>query len=57
MPGSVATDTDGDGMPDEWEKAHGLNPNDTSDGNGYNLSPSYTNLEMYLNGLVNHLFP
>ena len=50
-------DSDGDGMPDEWEKAHGLNPNDTSDGNGYNLSPSYTNLEMYLNGLVNHLFP
>ena len=50
-------DSDGDGMPDEWEKAHGLNPNNASDGNGYNLSPSYTNLEMYLNGLVNHLFP
>lgn len=49
-------DTDGDGMPDEWEKKNGLNPNDASDGATYNLSPSYTNLEVYMNGLVNHLF-
>lgn len=50
-------DTDGDGIPDEWEKAHGLNPNDPSDGNKYNLSPSYTNLEVYLNSLVKDTFP
>ena len=24
-------DTDNDGMPDEWEKAHGLNPKDPAD--------------------------
>ena len=50
-------DTDSDGMPDEWEKQHGLNPNDASDGAVYSLSTDYTNLEVYLNGLVNHLYP
>lgn len=50
-------DTDGDGMPDEWEKEHNLNPNDPSDGSKYNLNPEYTNLEIYMNSLVNHLFP
>lgn len=44
-------DTDGDGMPDEWETANGLDPNDASDGN--NISESgYTNLELYMNSLV-----
>ena len=55
--GTAAVDTDGDGIPDEWEKKHGLNPNDKSDGAKYNLSPSYTNLEVYLNSLVEGLFP
>lgn len=41
-------------MPDEWEKAHGLNP-DAADGSAYNLSPRYTNLEVYLNELVSHI--
>lgn len=50
-------DTDRDGMPDDWEKAHGLNPNNGSDAKNYNLSPDYTNLEIYLNSLVQHLFP
>lgn len=49
-------DTDGDGMPDEWEKKNGLNPNDPSDGAVYILDASYTNLEVYINGLVNHLY-
>jgi len=46
-------DSDRDGMPDEWEEAHGLNPSMASDRNRTNLSGTfYTNLEVYLNGLV-----
>ena len=28
-----------------------------ADGTKYSLSPEYTNLEVYMNNLVNHLFP
>ena len=47
-------DTDQDGIPDEWESANGLNPNDASDGKTYTLDPArfYTNLEVYANSLV-----
>ncbi len=48
-------DTDGDGMPDEWEQANGLNPNDKADGKTYTIDAEkkwYTNLEVYLNSLV-----
>lgn len=48
--GSI-TDTDGDGMPDSWETANGLNPNDASDGNTVG-DDGYTMLEVYLNSLV-----
>ncbi len=44
-------DQDRDGMPDAWEKAHGLNPNDPSDRNGERDGDGYTNLEKYLNSL------
>ena len=30
-PGKAPADTDNDGMPDAWEKAHKLNPNDPAD--------------------------
>lgn len=50
-------DSDGDGIPDEWEKKNGLNPNDPKDGAIYSLDSLYTNLELYINGLVEHLFP
>ena len=50
---AAPADTDGDGMPDEWETAHGLNPN-VNDANRYNLDSRryYTNLEVYCNSLV-----
>ena len=44
-------DTDQDGMPDDWEYANGLNPNDAADRNTKN-SEGYTMLEVYMNSLV-----
>lgn len=52
--GQAPKDTDGDGMPDEWETAHGLNANDAADGNQKGEG-GYTNLEVYLNGIVAHI--
>ncbi len=45
-------DTDGDGMPDEWEIKNGLNPNDASDAATYKLDKAYTNIEVYVNGIA-----
>jgi hypothetical protein len=46
-------DADADGMADDFERAHGLDPKDPDDRNGATLSKDgYTNLEVYLNGLV-----
>lgn len=44
-------DSDGDGMPDWWEKANGLNPKDPSDANGDCNGDGYTNIEKYINGI------
>lgn len=49
-------DTDGDGIPDEWETAHGLNPSLYTDAAQYTLSKEYTNIEVYLNSIVEHLY-
>jgi len=44
-------DTDGDGMPDWWEIANGLDPNDPSD--AILVRPNgYTNIEAYINSLT-----
>ncbi|MDE7409944.1 MAG: fibronectin type III domain-containing protein [Muribaculaceae bacterium] len=39
-------DSDGDGIPDAWELANGLNPNDASDAVAINAD-GYTNIEAY----------
>jgi hypothetical protein len=49
--GQAAQDSDGDGIPDAWETANGLNPNDASDGMKI-ASNGYANLENYVNSLV-----
>ncbi len=49
---NVPVDSDHDGIPDDWEKAHGLNPNDPNDANADANGDGYTNLEKYLNSLV-----
>ena len=49
-------DTDRDGMPDEWEDANGLDKNSSEDSKLYTLDKQYTNLEIYLNSLVQDLF-
>lgn len=49
--GKPRKDSDGDGMPDEWEIANGLNPHDPSDANGDINGDGYTNIEKYINGI------
>ena len=43
--------TDKDGMPDAWETANGLNPNDASDATKDCTGDGYTNIEKYINGI------
>jgi pectate lyase len=46
---SAPVDSDADGMPDSWERRHGLNPRDQADGSADKDKDGYTNLEEYLN--------
>ena len=48
---AAPADSDGDGMPDEYETKNGLNPNDAGDGKAL-AADGYTRLELYLNSLV-----
>ena len=53
LPSAAApADADHDGMPDEWEVAKGLNPENAADRNSDINGNGYTNLEDYLNGLL-----
>ncbi len=51
---TAPADTDFDGMPDEWETKHGLNPNDPDDRNNKHTS-GYTALEIYLNEMCGEM--
>lgn len=45
-------DVDRDGLPDTWERAHGLDPADARDGAQLNPATGFTRLEDYLASLV-----
>ena len=47
--GTPYQDTDGDGLPDAWEKQHGLDPTNSSDASADADSDGYTNIEEFLN--------
>ena len=58
-------DTDNDGMPDDWETSHGLNPGNSADATAIvpaGASPgdrhkNYTYIEYYINELADNLVP
>lgn len=49
-------DTDRDGIPNAWETAHGLNPDDPQDAKTTTLQAPYLNIEVYLNDIVKDLY-
>jgi hypothetical protein len=54
QPGIPPTDSDNDGMPDDWEDNHGLNKHDPDDHR--TIMPSrYTAIEEYINDLAHDL--
>lgn len=48
---TLIVDTDNDGIPDDYEDAHGFNKNDSSDATAI-ASNGYSNLENYLNAVA-----
>ncbi len=51
-PGKAASDSDGDGIPDRWERRHGLDPRDPADGRACTIDKEYTNIEIYLETIL-----
>ena len=49
--GASYKDSDNDGLPDDWEKKHGLNPADATDTISDLNGDGYTNIEDFINGL------
>lgn len=64
-PTKALADSDGDGLPDAWEKSHDLNPNDPSDAArivaaGESIGDrhqGYPYMEFYINELADNLSP
>lgn len=52
-PSVILADSDQDGIPDLWELINKLNPS-KPDASGKTLDKYYTNIEMYINSLVNN---
>ena len=50
--GPAPSDGDGDGMPDAWERARGLDPGDAHDGARAAGPEGYTHLESHLNEMA-----
>ena len=48
---NIPKDSDNDGMPDDWEVAHDLNPNDGTDHNKDRDGDGYTNIEEWINSI------
>jgi hypothetical protein len=48
--GTAYADADQDGMPDAWERGHGLNPQDASDAQSDLDGDGYMNIEAFING-------
>ena len=53
VPAEAPTDRDEDGVPDEWERAHGLDP--SVDDSAVRTTSGYTAIEDYLNELARSL--
>jgi hypothetical protein len=49
---AAPADMDNDGLPDDWEKKNGLNPADASDAGKISSHKFYTNIEVYINGII-----
>ncbi|GGN84045.1 pectate lyase [Actinoplanes lobatus] len=53
--GTAQPDTDRDGMPDAWESRYGLNPAANDAGGDFDAT-GYTNIEKYINGLLDNQY-
>jgi hypothetical protein len=49
--GKARPDSDGDGIPDTWEKHHHLDPANAENASAHHLDRDYTDLEIYLNSI------
>ncbi|HBB93508.1 MAG TPA: hypothetical protein DC042_17745 [Bacteroidales bacterium] len=52
---NAPTDTDGDGMPDDWERANGLSPDNPGDARLQSVDGKFPNVEVYINSLVDSI--